>query len=337
MSGAVGPAAELKEAIGQVRTFGELGAQIGNSGFTGRWKRDGIWATEVLAEALGEDWPGRFQARSGPYLKFVLAPYRLPQLASTVELAARLRLLTGSPGLADVRRHMRTQLEPGVMGHANLQLEVAALEKRRSGTAALEAGQGPGRWKPDVMLSDAGTPIGVECLRLSVADDVASHLGTPGAPEKAADGWQRIAARIFVKAGQPAEAGGWLRCELDDGMFAGESWFTSELSAMSLEGKAATLAEGACEAMQTTGSIHGIVLSSPAASGLDGQDETCRLPACCIALRRRFLGERTRETFIIPSDHAAESEPEMWTGLYENEPTWLDWVMPAVRGAEEDP
>lgn len=106
---------------------------------------------------------------------------------------------------------------------------------------------------------------------------------------------------------------------------------------MSLEGKAATLAEGARQAMQTTGSIHGIVLSSPAASGLDGQDKTCRLPACCIALCRRLPGERTRETFIIPSDHAAESEAEMWAGLYENEPTWLDWVMPAVRGAEEDP
>ena len=187
------------------------------------------------------------------------------------------------------------------------------------------------------MLSDAETPIGVECLRLSVADDVASHLGTPGAPEKAADGWQRIAARIFVKAGQPAEAGGWLRCELDDGMFAGESWFTSELSAMSLEGKAATLTEGARQAMQTTGSIHGIVLSSPAASGLDGQDETWRLPACCIALRRRLPGERTRETFIIPSSHAAESEPEMWAGLYENESTWLDLALPAARGAEENP
>lgn len=45
---------------------------------------------------------------------------------------------------------------------------------------------------------------------------------------------------------------------------------------MSLADKGATLAEGARQAMQTTGSIHGIVLSSPPASGMKGQDETHR-------------------------------------------------------------
>ena len=130
MSGTADPAASLDEVIGHAaRTFTELGEQIAGSTFTGQWKDDGIWATGVLAGTLGEDWLGRFQARSLPYLKFVLAPRRLPQLASTVEFAVRLRQLTGSPGLAEVIRHMRTQLEPGVMGHANLQLEVASLEK----------------------------------------------------------------------------------------------------------------------------------------------------------------------------------------------------------------
>lgn len=336
MSGAADPIAKLEEVTGPAaRTFTELAAQIASSTFTEQWKRDGTWATSVLADALGEDWLGKFQAKSLPYLKFVLAPHRLPQLASTVELAVRLRQLTGSPGLTDVLQHMRTQLEPGVMGHANLQLEVASLEKRRNGTVAMEVDQGPGNWKPDVMLSHEGTAIGVECLRLSVADDVVSHLRTPGGPEKAVDGWRRIGAKIIVKAGQPAQAGGWLRCELDDGMFADVPWFRSALSAMSLADKAATLAEGARQAMQTTGSIHGIVLSSPTASGMKGQDETHRLPSGCVALRRGLPGERTRETFIIPSDHAADSEREMWTELYDHEPTWLDWGLPAAKAAKD--
>jgi hypothetical protein len=332
MSGAADPAASLEEVIGPVaRTFTELGEQIAGSTFTGQWKDDGIWATSVLAGTLGEDWLGRFQARSLPYLKFVLAPHRLPQLASTVELAVRLRQLTGSPGLADVLRHMRTQLEPGVMGHANLQLEVASLEKRRSGSVTMEADRGPGHWKPDVLLSDQAGEIGVECLRLTVADEVASHLATPGAPAQEVYGWRRIGAKLIVKAGQPAQAGGWLRCELDDGMFADLPWFRSALSAMPLEDKAATLAEGAFQAMETTGSIHGIVLASPPAEGTNLQDETHQLPAGSVALRRGLPGERTRETFIIPSGHAAESEREMWTELYDREPTWLDWALPAAR------
>jgi hypothetical protein len=332
VSGAYDPTAKLEETIGPVaRTFTELGAQIGNSSFAERWKREGIWATGVLADALGEDWLGKFQAKSAPYLKFVLAPHLLPQLASSAELAARLQLLAASPGLADVRQHMRNQLEPGVMAHANLQLEVAALERRRSGTVALEVDQGPGNWKPDVVLSDASMPVGVECLRLGVADDLASHLGTVGAPEKVVDGWRRIGARIIVKAGQPAEAGGWLRCELDDGMFADKPWFTSALSAMPLTDKAATLAEGARQAMQTTGNIHGIVLSSPAASSANLQDETYQLQTCCIALRRELPGGRIRETFIIPTVYAADSEAEMWVELYDREATWLDWALPIAK------
>jgi hypothetical protein len=78
MGGAADPAASLEKAIGPVaRTFTELGEQIAGSTFTKRWKDNGIWATGVLADALGEDWLGRFQAKSLPYLKFVLAPHRL--------------------------------------------------------------------------------------------------------------------------------------------------------------------------------------------------------------------------------------------------------------------
>jgi hypothetical protein len=100
---------------------------------------------------------------------------------------------------------------------------------------------------------------------------------------------------------------------------------------MSLAEKAATLAEGARQAMQTTGNIHGIVLSSPPASGMQGQDETHRLPEGGMALRRGLPGERARESFIIPSDHAADSEREMWVELYDDEPTWLDWALPTAK------
>jgi len=291
-----------------------------------------MWAAEVLADALGQDWLDKFMATWGtPYLKFTLAPRLLPQLASTVEFAAHFQVLTGIAGLTDIRRQMRSQLEPGVMAHASLQLEVAALERRRSGTVALEVDRGPGNWKPDVMLSHAGTLIGVECLRLGIADDVASHLATPDAPAKVHDGWRRIGARIIVKAGQPAEAGGWLRCELDDGMFANQQWFTSALSAMSLAEKAAILAQGAHESMQTTGSIHGLVLSSPASSSIGTQNEDHRLPEGGISLRRELPGERSRETFIIPSEYAADSESEMWAELYAQEPTWLEWALSTIR------
>src|ERR1700678_724718 len=114
MGGPADLAARLERAIGPVaRTFTELGTLIANSTAADRWKGDGTWATGVLAGALGEDWLGSFQAKSGPYLKFVLAPSRLQQLASTVEFAVRLRQLAGAPGLTDVLKQMRTQLEPG--------------------------------------------------------------------------------------------------------------------------------------------------------------------------------------------------------------------------------
>jgi hypothetical protein len=160
MSNQFNPTARLEKALGPVaRTFNDLGRQIDGGSLPDQWKREGVWATEVLAEALGQDWLDRFMATSGtPYLKFTLAPRLLPQLASTVEFAARLQVLTGTPGLTDIRRQMRSQLEPGVMAHANLQLEVAALERRRSGTVALEVNRGPGNWKPDVMLPHAGDP-----------------------------------------------------------------------------------------------------------------------------------------------------------------------------------
>ncbi|MGH3220080.1 MAG: hypothetical protein ACRDPY_15475 [Streptosporangiaceae bacterium] len=325
--------ARLEGVIGSVaKTFDELASQIGSSAFPEEWKEDGIWASGVLAGVLGPDWLDKFATESGtPYLRFVLAPHRLAQLAAMVEFAARLKLLAGSPGMSEIGRQMRRQLEPGVMGHASLQLEVAGLEYRRSGAAIMEATLASAGWKPDVLLYHGSTPIGVECLRLGISDEVASHLATPGAPERVIDAWQRIGARIIVKAAQPAQAGGWLRCELDDGMFADQPWFSSALVAMSLQDKAATLVSATRQSMQTIGDMHGVVLSSPATSDANARDETHRHPDSYISLRRRLPGERVRETFIIPSDHAAQSESDIWAELYDEESTWLAWALQLVK------
>jgi hypothetical protein len=313
------------------RTFAELGQQIAVGQFSEPWKQDGQWAADALAGALGADWPDQFATRSGaPYLKFALAPYMLAQLASTVELAARLKLLDGSQGFGAVRRQMRSQLAAGAMDHANLQMEVAVLELRRSGTVVLEADLGAG-WKPDVLLAHESSPIGVECIRLGPAADVISHLATPGAPERVVDGWRRVVAMVIKKAGQPAQAGGWLRCELNDGMFAAHPWFSSALAAMPLPDKAATLTEGVREAMLTIGDMHGVVFSSPAMRSASVPDERHQQPDAYIALRRTLPGGRIREIFIIPSEYAAASESAAWDELYDQEPTWLHEALAAVR------
>jgi len=292
----------LESVLGPVaRNFDELAQQIAVGQFSEPWKQDGQWAAGALTDALGADWPDRFAARSGaPYLKFALAPYMLAQLASTVELAVRFKLLDGSLGFSAVRRQMRSQLEAGVMDHANLQMEVAALELRRGGTVVLEANLEVG-WRPDVLLAHESSPIGVECIRLGPADDVISHLATPGAPERVIDGWRRVGAMVIRKAGQPAQAGGWLRCELNDGMFAAHPWFSSALAAMPLPEKAATLAEGVREAMLTIGDMHGVVFSSPAMRSASAPDERHYQPDACIALRRALPGGRIRETFMAVS------------------------------------
>jgi hypothetical protein len=136
---------------------------------------------------------------------------------------------------------------------------------------------------------------------------------------------------IIRKAGQPASAGGWLRCELNDGMFAAHPWFSSALAAMPLPDKTATLAEGVREAMLIIGDLHGVVFSSPAMRSASVPDETHHQQDAYIALRRALPGGRIRETFIIPSEHAADSESAAWDQLYDQEPTWLHWALAAVR------
>ena len=83
--------------------------------------------------------------------------------------------------------------------------------------------------------------------------------------------------------------------------------------------------------MLTIGDMRGVVFSSPAMRSASVPDERHHQPDAYIALRRALPGERIRETFIIPSEHAADSESAAWDELYDQEPTWLEWALAAVR------
>ena len=331
-------AARLEQVLGPIpKDFQDWGRMVnGNGSFSPSWRRNGIWAASVLAGSLGQDWMAKFTERESlPYLRFALAPKLLPNLAATVELALQIDLLKGVPGFSGVRRQIRSQPEDGVIGHARLQLEVAGLELRRSGAVILEYDRGPGKWKPDVVLSDQGRRVGVECRLLSPAVEVMEHMATPDAPEKVIDGWRRIGAMIFSKAGQPAGAGGWIRCELSEGMFVTSmANFESTVASLPLAQKAEALGRGTRQAFETVGELHGIVWSSPVMHDSTSQNERHDPGNGDIALRARLPGNRIHEVFIIPNQYATESECEMWAELYSGESSWLEWAVNAV-GIEE--
>jgi len=310
------------------QTFADLEAKITASRHPEPLKSQGAWAARVLAGTLGDDWPGKFQQRSGhPYLTFALAPFLPKQATTLVELAAQLHLLQGTSGLPTILRQIQTDLQPGVMNSARLQFEVAALEKRRNATVMLEVDRGPGNWKPDVMLSNGQESFGVECLYLSVGEDVLDQFRTSAPDDTELDGWKRIGAKLATKAGQPAQDGGWLRCHLDDGMFANEPFMRSALMADPLERKGEQLAQGALEQMAISGDIHGVVFSGLPNISDAQADETCRLTNGSILLRRRLAGERFREIFIIPNVRTMSSEIDAWFELYDQEPSWLPWAL----------
>lgn len=320
------------------QTFADLGARIAAAVHPAPWSARGAWAADVLAGVLGNDWLGKFQQRYGqPYLNFVLAEHLLPRTVSLTELAAALRVLDGSQGMGTVLSQMRSQLEPGVVNSARLQFEVAALEKRRSGNVAMEVDRGPGNWKPDVMLSCGPGPFGVECLYLSMGADVADHFRDAATAGAEVDGWKRIGAKLATKAGQPAQDGGWLRCHLDDGMFANEAYMQSALVTMPLERRGTQLAQGALEQMAISGNIHGVVFSGLPRQQASQSDEEHNLPDGAIALRRVLPGGRVRETFIIPNTGTANSERDVWFELYDQEPSWLQWALEQLRSPDGVP
>jgi hypothetical protein len=333
--------AKLEQVLGGTpKTWKELATKIANSNFPAEWKRDGVWATEVLSEVLGEAW-GLSDRDETPYLRFVLAPQSLPQLVAIVEMAARIKVLENTLGAPGIYKSMKKDRRIDVIRHAWLQLEVAGLEKRRSGQVTLELDQGEGRWKPDVVIAgETDDPIYTECLWMTMSDEATKYLASSGKEPAVTDYWRRVIPRIVSKSGQPAQDGGWLRVEMDSGFFSRDQKLLppakSDFASKSLVDKAQEVQDELRQVFEVVGPVHGIVLSSPAMDALVGVDEECDLPGGVMALRRHLPGNRVRETFIVPNLTAdSSSEPSIWFELYNQEPTWLDWALNTINRAAQ--
>lgn len=117
-----------------------------------------FWALEQLEHRMGQDWLERYWQAAGHVPAEVnLGGAHVGALGSLLELALRLQILTGTPGLGGVEREMRNDLRDDRRRHATLQLEVGGLAKRSGCTVALE--QRTSRTAPpsDVLMqSDEG-------------------------------------------------------------------------------------------------------------------------------------------------------------------------------------
>ena len=329
--------AKLEQLLGGIpETWEELAEKIGNSNSPAEWRRTGIWATEVLSGILGEAW-NLSDRDETPYLRFVLAPQSLPQLVAMVEMAARIKVLEDTPGAPGIYKSMRRDRRIEVIRHAWLQLEVAGLEKRRTGQVTLELDRGDGNWKPDVVIAgETDDPIYTECLWMTMSDEATKYLASSGKEPAVIDYWRRVIPRIVSKSGQPAQDGGWLRVEMDSGFFSRDQKLLppakSDFAFKSLVDKTQEVQDELRLVFEVVGPVHGIVLSSPPMDALIGVDEECEPPGGVMGLRRHLPGNRVRETFIIPNPRADSSpEPSIWFELYDQEPAWLDWALNIVN------
>lgn len=312
-----------------ISSWEELQAGIDSSRFPEVWRHDGSWSVTVLEQVLGNDWLDKFEANSGySFPKASLAPNYLPSLAWLIEFAARLMVLKNVPGLNKVLRSVVNQCDNGTVSHAALQLEGASLEFRRTGVVQMEVSKGDRQWHPDVILTrDSGTTFGVECFTMSIGREVEDYLraedSSVGVVSRV-DGWTRIASRIINKRPQ-AKAEGWLRVELDDGMFQNERWYKEDFAVDSLEDKAKLFCHLLRQSIgEQFDDLRGIVLSSPPFLSTS-EDATEILDDGSVALRRNLPATRIRETFIVPLATSAIQEAKIWEQLYTSEPTWLSW------------
>jgi len=134
-------------------------------------------------------------------------------------------------------------------------------------------------------------------------------------------GWDRTTAILRKKADQTIAAGAtWLRADLRDTM-----WQLSPWAQAPLPEKAIQLASAVRGALADKPEVRGVVLSSGVASALhflSGETTLPRVP--CLAMRRDLGGFRGRETVIIPLVEGAQVEADLWYGIYDPEPGWLD-------------
>lgn len=127
------------------------------------WRSAGLWALDVLADEMGEDWPRRYWKKQGRLPAELILGTHLPAaFAGLLELALRLRVLEAAAGIAPIRKELAGDLRDERMQHTAVQLEVASLGAQSGFDAAVES-RLEGRHNPaDVRLGIPGGPIGVE-------------------------------------------------------------------------------------------------------------------------------------------------------------------------------
>jgi len=313
------------------RTWTELASRISNGGFHDVWKRLAVSATAALAEELGDEWPGKFIDTNGkPLVATLVAPVFASYIFRLAEIGFQLKLLRGVKGMSKLRADMIGPPTPESWGHSQLVLSLAALEYRRNGDVEVEIDMGPESWAPDVALAGETSRILVECLRMVIGAPAIERLRTErlGRESRMIDEWSRIGRRLVDKSGQAGQGGGWIRCEIDSGIFHDTDWYQHSLGSGSLEEKLNWLAGHLREALEFSSELGGVVLSSIPMHDLPQRpDDACVLEDGCHALLRNLPGARQRETFVVPTSKKGQENVSVWTKLYSDEPTWLDWAL----------
>ncbi len=116
-------------------------------------------------------------------------------------MAARIKVLEDTPGAPGIYKSMKKDCRIEVIRHAWLQLEVAGLEKRRSGQVTLELDRGEGRWKPVVVIAgETDDPIYTECLWMTMSYEATKYLASSGKESTVID-YRRQSAAVYIPEG----------------------------------------------------------------------------------------------------------------------------------------
>lgn len=143
----------------------------------------GLWAVDRLESYLGPDWAGLAFAND-PSLRDLLvwSSAHVDAVLFVVELALRLEVLKQLPGFAKVRNQVTTDVRYALAGHAQLQLETAALAHHLGTKIGLEV-QTPRASSPvDLCVAVGEAPMPVEVKVLFANDEfreitkVSDHL-----------------------------------------------------------------------------------------------------------------------------------------------------------------
>jgi len=126
-----------------------------------------LWALEQLEQRMGPDWPERYWDAAGHVPGEVnLGGAHTGALGNLLELALRLHLLTGTPGLGGVQREMKNDLRDDRRRHCALQLEAAGLAVRSGFAVALEHRSSRQDPPSDVLLQREKTALRVETFAI---------------------------------------------------------------------------------------------------------------------------------------------------------------------------